>query len=199
MPPRTDCSAGISCGGLRLPSELRVPSIESRCVTDKAAVLHCVRSSWWGICGGCAVCRVGGPSSGTCCAASPTTPAGPDIFRLTPCPRSNASSTGFPQAARSTRSLGNRQLQCAGPKGNRVLMGCLRYVSARRATHKAHSSAPLWITCAQRSPACAQPVGEAVEIKFLWRQYRPRPAETLLLPCGLNNLFPNLHPQPEAG
>src|SRR5215218_4667856 len=42
MPPSTDCSAGISCGGLRLPSDSRVASIGSRCVTDKAAVLHCV-------------------------------------------------------------------------------------------------------------------------------------------------------------
>ncbi|GAA3270416.1 hypothetical protein AAU01_27840 [Paenarthrobacter aurescens] len=39
MPPSTDCSAGMSWGGFRLESEAREPSIESKCVTDKA-VLH---------------------------------------------------------------------------------------------------------------------------------------------------------------
>ncbi len=81
MPPRTDCSAGMSWGGFRLPSELRVPSIESRCVTDKAAVLHCVPRRFLNAGGAVAICLWAVMRSGIPrCAAGPVVPAGTDSF-----------------------------------------------------------------------------------------------------------------------
>ena len=187
MPPRTDCSAGMSWGGFRLPSDPRVPSIGSRCVTDKAAVLHCVprrnvspavvkRSSCWGA--GAVDIRDppnrSGLPAGTdnCC---PAALSGPRALCTESYPQ-------YPQVI-------HRSARRGGIQGSAVVVRVLRrsvfapqkqvsrYASPPLPTGKAHCPHGLWITCALSGIACAQPVGDPVETKKLCTSYMP-------LTCG---------------
>ena len=179
MPPRTDCSAGMSWGGFRLPSELRVPSIESRCVTDKAAVLHCVPRRFLNAGGAVAICLWAAMRSGIPrCAAGPVVPAGTDSF-----PASAKRRRPFLPAANpvipSLRRLSTIERPSPFPVVPR--QACpdyrkrvrtpqkqvSRYVSPRSAGHQAHIHAHLWISCGLAAAACAQPVWSPVDTKKL--------------------------------
>ena len=161
MPPRTDCSAAISCGGFRLASDPRVVSTGSRCAIDKAAVLHLCRA--W---------RPGDPS----CSRQPTTgsatrpglPAGPDNQAPGSGRRAPAGVIptvhSFSTETRRRRSVGVQTM--AGTPflgwGEQVP----RYANRRGPSRKASSLHKLWITCAVRGIPCAQPVGNLVDIKL---------------------------------
>ena len=163
MPPRTDCSAAMSCGGFRLASDPRVASTGSRCAIDKAAVLHLYRAC------GPVVHPVHGlrqpdpppiqvyPQALTIKLRGPETSSGPELSPI---------STAFPQ-----RDVGG------GAKGpeNRTRGPCFdcgeqvpRYASRHGATRKASMPQALWITCAVCGIACAQPVGNSVDTKLFW-------------------------------
>ena len=165
MPPRTDCSAGISCGGFRLASDPRVASTGSRCAIDKVAVLHVSRTrgpggypSW------CGVARR--PRTATCSGL----PAGCD--NAGPGPPEMAwrglspLSTGFPQRAISSESRGSAGCPSAALWNQQEPEEQVpRYASPPGSCCKAKSVRTLWTTCALRGIACAQPVGKAVDSK----------------------------------
>ena len=175
MPPSTDCSAGISCGGFRLPSDPRVPSIESRCVTDKAAVLRCVLRRYQAAAARKPFFLPGADAAGhpqrhtlQVYRRAPTFPAGrpasilfarartliPKIHRLSTegstTPRSLDRSWCLPQCRRPVSAAPKQVFRYASPP-------CLH--------SKAGTCPQLWITCALRGIACAQLVGEPVETK----------------------------------
>lgn len=171
MPPRTDCSAGISCGGFRLPSELRVPSSESRCVTDKAAVLRCAADA------------AGKPFilPGTVLwsfhrAAYIQVYQWPLTTRTGRAERVSAARAGvIPTIHKlSTEDAGSAKNQGlrGGPTRRRrrslaPQKQVFRNGSRPRPSLQASSHRSLWITCALHGVACAQPVHDPVDTKKL--------------------------------
>jgi hypothetical protein len=180
MPPRTDCSAGMSCGGLRLPSELRVPSIESRCVTDKTAVLRYVPR------------RI--PRSRRCCSylslgclahRNPAARQGqyyhPALTAFVGWHGRHPRVSTYPQLVEVIHigwfehGHGGMPKRPASVENELLLLQkqLSRYVSTASPGHQAHIHAQLWISCGLRAPACAQPVGQPVDIKKDQTQMRP--------------------------
>jgi hypothetical protein len=167
----------MSCGGFRRPSDPRVPSIESRCVTDKAAVLRCVLR------------RYPSAAAGKSCFLRIRTLLNIHSavrFRCTRGHRQLASATPAwtlfvactesyphnPQVIhrghqhgwiRGSAALAQRTGDSVSAPPKQVS----RYASPLGPSRKAHHCPALWITCAVSGIACAQPVGDPVETKKL--------------------------------
>lgn len=159
MPPRTDCSAGMSWGGFRLESDPRVVSTGSSCAIDKAAVLHLYRDL------DCPVVTVlfeAHPES-PCPATCPVLAAGSDNAAAT----LKADDPGvIPTVHRFSTEASPEDNRWPPPWGftpshrSRFLSSqqVLRYASPPGPGRKAGSPGWLWITCAPLGIACAQPV-----------------------------------------
>jgi len=173
MPPRTDCSAGMSWGGFRLPSDPRVPSIVSRCATDKTAVLRCVP---WRTPAMVKAVFPSGAADGT----SDAHPSGQVYLKaLTTAagPRAQGRLWAQKRVIPNIHRLSTEVSATAGYMILAVVVCVLphgvsappkqvfRYASRPFPKGQARSSHGLWITCALRGIACAQPVGDPVETK----------------------------------
>jgi hypothetical protein len=194
MPPSTDCSAGMSWGGFRLVSDPRVPSIESRCVTDKAAVLRCVprwaaRKSF--ILPGAELLNLNRtaylqvyqrpPTKVDRAAPGESSPRG--ARKLSP------QSTGYPQGVRLRKGSPWQRCQPAGNAFLHSRKQVSRNGSRPCPSLQARCPSGLWITCALRGIACAQSVHEPVETKKVCPRVGLSPAETHFEGCGLKILF----------
>ena len=195
MPPRTDCSAAMSCGGFRLASDPLVDSTWSRCAIDKVAVLHVCRGvpgkfpSCQGFAG---KARFRHPSRSTGrvrqCAGKASTgrargsyPHNPQVFHRDP-------SLGVPSAVRPWRKADPRP-------ANRPPKQVLRHASRLQPSRKVHPPHTLWITCALHGIACAQSVWKGVDKKKVWHSTPASPAKTSGKACGVNISPVESHPQ----
>ena len=202
MPPRTDCSAAMSCGGFLLASDPRVVSTGSRCAIDKAAVLTVYRA------------RPGLPSCKRPRPEVPRSATRPDI------PAGSDNQAPAPHAARSdglragviptihrfsteTPPLGlllfpaTQTMRTADHQGPSEQV--LRYASRLPSSSKVRQPREVWITCAVTGIACAQPVWKVVDKNKLCHLKPLSPAETHATFCGANISSVEFHPQRRVG